>query len=409
MNLVERAKNIVLTPKTEWPVIAAETTSTADLFKNYVAPLAAIPAVASFIGMSIIGFGVPLLGNIRLPIVSGISAMVLSFVFAFIGVYLISLIIDALAPQFGAEKNPAQALKLAVYAFTPSWLAGILFLLPSLSILGFIAGAYGIYILYLGLPVLMKAPEEKATAYTAVTIICSIVLMVVFRMVTGAIGGGPMYSIGDMATSRNTVATNGALGELEKMGQKMEEANKKMEAAKKSGDSQAEMKAATEAIGVALGAGSQAEVVDKDKLKALFPEAIGNLKRNSLEGEKSAMGEFKVAKAEARYGDENNHQIRMTITDTGGSKMFGAMFAWGMIEQDKETDTGYEKMGKVNGRPTHERFQKDGPSGEYSLLVGGRFLVETHGDNVDMATIKTASATVGYDKLEAMKNEGLKQ
>lgn len=409
MNLVERAKNITLTPKTEWPVIAAETTSMADIFKNYVAPLAAIPAVSSFIGMSIIGFSVPLLGNIRLPILTGITAMVMSFVFALIGVYLISLIIDALAPQFGAEKNPAQALKVAAYSFTPAWLAGILSLLPSLSMLGILAGAYGIYLLYLGLPVLMKAPQEKAGAYTAVSVVCSVVMMVVFSMVIGAIGGSGMYGAASMHASRNSAANSGALGELEKMGQKMEEANKKMEAAKKSGDPQAEMKAATEAIGVALGAGNQAEVVDKDKLKALFPEAIGGLKRNSLEGEKSAMGEFKVSKAEARYGDENNHQIRMTITDTGGSKMFGAMFAWGMMEQDKETDTGYEKMGKVNGRPTHERFQKDGPSGEYSLLIAGRFLVEAHGDNVDMATIKTASAAVGYDKLEAMKNEGVKQ
>ncbi|BBB65019.1 hypothetical protein UNDYM_0766 [Undibacterium sp. YM2] len=409
MNLVERAKNITLTPKTEWPVIAAETTSTADIFKNYVAPLAAIPAVSSFIGMSIIGFSVPLLGNIRLPILTGITAMVMSFVFALIGVYLISLIIDALAPQFGAEKNPAQALKVAAYSFTPAWLAGILSLLPSLSMLGILAGAYGIYLLYLGLPVLMKAPQEKAGAYTAVSVVCSVVMMVVFSMVIGAIGGSGMYGAASMHASRNSAANSGALGELEKMGQKMEDANKKMEAAKKSGDPQAEMKAATEAIGVALGAGNQAEVVDKDKLKALFPEAIGGLKRNSLEGEKSAMGEFKVSKAEARYGDENNHQIRMTITDTGGSKMFGAMFAWGMMEQDKETDTGYEKMGKVNGRPTHERFQKEGPSGEYSLLIAGRFLVEAHGDNVDMATIKTASAAVGYDKLEAMKNEGVKQ
>ncbi len=409
MNLVERAKNITLTPKTEWPVIAGESTATIDLFKNYVAPLAAIPAVCSFIGMSIIGFSVPLLGSVKLPIVAGITAMIMSFVFALIGVYLISLIIDALAPQFGAEKNHAQALKVAAYSFTPAWLAGILSLLPSLSMLGILAGAYGIYLIYLGLPVLMKAPQEKAGPYTAVSVVCSVVLMVVFNMVIGAIGGSAMYGAASMHASRNATATNGALGELEKMGQKMEEANKKMEAAKKSGDPQAEMKAATEAIGVALGAGSQAEVVDKDKLKALFPEAIGNLKRSSLEGEKSAMGEFKIAKAEARYGDENNHQIRMTITDTGGSKMFGTMFAWGMIEQDKETDTGYEKMGKVNGRPTHERFQKDGPSGEYSLLIAGRFLVEAHGDNVDMATIKTASAAVGYDKLEAMKNEGVKQ
>ena len=305
-------------------------------------------------------------------------------------------------------KTPAQALKVAAYSFTPAWLAGILSLLPSLSMLGVLAGLYGIYLLYLGLPVLMKVPQEKAAAYTAVSVVCSILIMIVFTMVVGSVGGGSIYGMGGIPTASRTSETAGTLNELEKMGKKMEEASKKMDDAKKSGDPQAEMKAATEALGVALGGSSQAEVVDKDKLKALLPETIGDLKRNSLEGEKSAMGEFKVAKAEARYADENNHQIKISITDTGGSKMFGAMFAWGMMEQDKETDAGYEKMGKVNGRPTHERFQKDGSTGEYSLLVGGRFLVETRGENVDMATIKTASAAVAYDKLEAMKNEGIK-
>lgn len=409
MNLVERAKNITLSPKTEWPVIAEESTNTADLFKNYVAPLAAIPAVAGFVGMSLIGFSVAMLGTIRLPIGVGITAMVMNFVFALAGVYLISLIIDALAPQFGAQKNSMQALKLAAYSFTPAWLAGILSLLPSLSMLSLLAGLYSIYVLYLGVPVLMKAPEEKAVAYTAASVVCSIVIMVVFGLVIGAITGSSMHGVSSLHGAHNTSEVSGTLGDLEKMGKKMEEVNKKMEAAKQSGDPQAEMQAATAALGTVLGAGGTAEVVDKDKLKALLPETIANLKRTSIEGEKSAMGEFKISKADARYSDENGHQIHVTITDTGGSKMFASMFAWGMMEQDKETDSGYEKMGKVNGRPTMERFQKNGPSGEYSLLVGGRFLVETKGDNVDMATIKTASAAVGYDKLEGMKNEGVKQ
>ncbi|MFZ6742876.1 Yip1 family protein [Undibacterium sp. JH2W] len=408
MDLVQRAKNITLTPKTEWPVIAEENTATIDLFKNYVAPLAAIPAVAMFIGMCIVGFSVPLVGiTVRLSILSGITNTIMTFASSLIGVYLTSLIINALAPQFGAEKNSAQSLKVAAYSFTPVFVAAILFIFPDLGMLSLLAGLYGIYLLYLGLPVLMKTPQDKAPVYAAVSVVCVVVIGIVFSRVLHNISGSPMSGISSMHSS--TPEVNGALGELEKMGKKMEEANKKMEAAKKSGDPQAEMKAATDALGAALGAGSEAEVVDKDKLKALLPEAIGNLKRNSLEGEKSAMGEFKIAKAEAHYADENNHQIRITITDTAGSKMFGAMFAWGAIEQEKETDHGYEKMGKVNGRPTHERFQKDGPSGEYSLLIAGRFIVETRGDNVDMASIKTASAAVGYDKLEAMKNDGVKQ
>lgn len=413
MNLIQRAQNIILSPKTEWPVIAEESSNTTELFTNYIAPLAAIPAVATFIGMSVVGFSVPLLGSMKMPIVTGITTMIMQFVAGLIGTYLISLIINALAPQFGAEKSPMQALKLTAYSFTPAWVAGILGILPSLSILVMLASIYSIYVLYLGIPVLMKAPQEKAVGYTAVSIVCSAVVMIVFYAIIGAmssmVGGQSMYGGMMHGSAGKPAEVSGALGQLEKMGQQMEEANKKMEAAKKSGDPQAEMQAATAALGTVLsGGGSTAEVIDKDKLKALLPEAIANLKRNSIEGEKTAMGEFKISKAEASYADENGHRVHVAITDTGGSKMFGAMYAWGMMEQDKETDTGYEKMGKVDGRPTLERFQKNGPSGEYSQLIAGRFLVETRGDNVDMTTIKSIATAIGYDKLESMKNEGVK-
>ena len=409
MNLIQRAQNIVLNPKAEWSIIAEEKSDTVELFKNYIIPLSAIPAVAGFIGMSVIGFSVPFLGTVRMSMLAGITSLIMHFVFGLVGIYLFSLIIDALAPKFDAEKNPGQALKLAAYSFTPVWVAGVLLILPSLGMLVLLAALYSIYLFFIGLPVLMKSPQDKTPAYAAVTIACCLVIGLVFGAIVNSINGSFSPGLGSLQSTSKNPEVNGALGELEKMSKKMEEAGKKMEEAKKSGDPQAEMKAATDALGTVLNGGSQVEVVDKDKLKALLPETIANLKRSSIEGEKSAMGEFKVSKAEARYNDENNHQLRITITDTGGSKMFGAMFAWGMMEQDKETDGGYEKMGKVNGRPTHESFQKDGSSGEYGLLVGGRFLVETRGQNVDMATIKSASAAVGYDKLESMKNEGVKQ
>ena len=189
MNLIERAKNIVLQPKTEWGVIAGETTSTGDLYKNYIAPLAAIGPVASFIGLSLIGASVPFLGTIRVPILSGLSMAIVSFVMALVGVFVIALVIDALAANFGGEKNPAQALKAATYSFTPAWLAGVLNLIPSLGVLVLLASLYGIYLLYLGLPVLMKAPADKALPYTVIVVVCAIVVGVLIGVVAGLFGG----------------------------------------------------------------------------------------------------------------------------------------------------------------------------------------------------------------------------
>jgi hypothetical protein len=162
MNLIDRAKNIVLTPKSEWQVIAPESTTTADLYKGYIAPLALIGPAATFLGTVLVGTSMPFIGNYRMPIVWAVSALIVSYVFALVGVFIISLIINGLAPSFGGEKNPMQALKVAAYAFTPAWLAGILHLLPLLGLLAILAGLYGLYVLYLGLPVLMKAPEDKA-------------------------------------------------------------------------------------------------------------------------------------------------------------------------------------------------------------------------------------------------------
>lgn len=187
--LLERAKNILLKPNSEWPVIAAETTSTGKLYTGYIAPLAAIGPIASIIGMSFVGISVPILGTIRTPILGSLSYALVSFVLTLAGVFALALIIDALAPTFSGEKNQAQALKVAAYSYTPAWLAGILGVIPTLSLLEIIAALYGLCLLYLGLPILMKAPKDKAVGYTAVVVLCAIVLGVVVGALSGMVMG----------------------------------------------------------------------------------------------------------------------------------------------------------------------------------------------------------------------------
>ena len=188
MNLVDRAKNILLQPKQEWVVIEAETTDTKTLYTSYAMILAAIPAVAGFIGMSIIGYGSLLGVSFRVPIAQGLAGMVVSYALALGGVYVLALIIDALAPNFGGTKNMNQALKLAIYSATASWLAGIFSMIPGLGILGLL-GLYSLYLLFTGLPLLMKSPEDKAMTYTIVIIVCAIVIGVVIGAISAGIMG----------------------------------------------------------------------------------------------------------------------------------------------------------------------------------------------------------------------------
>jgi Yip1-like protein len=174
MNLVERVKRILLSPKTEWEVIDAEQTTTAELYTKYIAPLAAIGPIAQFIGYSVFGIGV--FGTTyRVPIGSGITTAIVTYALTLAGTYILALIIDALAPTFNGQRNQIQALKVAAYSSTASWVAGIFALIPGLRMLG-ILGLYSVYLLYLGLPVLMKTPRDRALAYTGVVLIAAIVL-----------------------------------------------------------------------------------------------------------------------------------------------------------------------------------------------------------------------------------------
>jgi len=191
MNLVERVQAILLKPKATWPEIDAEPADAASLYRNYVMILALIPALASFIGLSLIGigaFGV----SFRVPLASGLANMVVGYVLSLVMVFVLALIIDAMAPTFEGTKSQIGALKLSAYASTAAFVGGVFSLLPSLSVLGALAALYGIYLLYTGLPVLMKCPPDKAIAYTAVVVVCAIVGGVVIAWVLALLTPSPM-------------------------------------------------------------------------------------------------------------------------------------------------------------------------------------------------------------------------
>ncbi len=191
MNLVDRAKNILLQPKQEWAVIQAEPHTVQDLYTGYVMILAAIPPVAAFIGFSLVGVGFFGL-SYRVPVTPGIAQMVLSYVLGLAGVYVLALIIDALAPSFGGQKDPLQAMKVSAYAPTAAWIAGIFSLIPALSILSVLGGLYSLYLLYTGLPALMRVPQEKAVPYTVVVILVAIVLAIVIGTLANLVVPGRM-------------------------------------------------------------------------------------------------------------------------------------------------------------------------------------------------------------------------
>jgi hypothetical protein len=178
-SLVDRVKNILMQPKLEWPVIDAEPSSIADIYRNYVVILAAIPAICTAIGLFLIGNG---FFHFSASFILGQA--ILNYVLTLVGVYLFALILEVLAPSFGGTKDRVSAFKLAAYSWTAAWVASVVTIIPLLGILVLVAAIYGFYILYLGVPVLMKVPEDKAVVYTIAAVVAMIIIYFLISTIT---------------------------------------------------------------------------------------------------------------------------------------------------------------------------------------------------------------------------------
>jgi hypothetical protein len=414
MDLVQRAKNICLSPTTEWPVIADEQTPAATLVTQYVVPLAAIGAVAGLIGGSLIGRTLPFIGTYRVPVFTGLVAAVFAFVMAIIGVVVLALIINALAPTFGGEKNSAQALKVAVYSYTPAWIAGVLQILPLLAVLGLLAALYGLYLLYLGLPRLMKCPQDKAIGYTVVVVVCAVVISIV-----GALIGATLIGVGVMGTGMAGSAAlrsddvkfdkNSPLGKLQALGDKLDESNKKMEAAAKRGDDKAEVAAAMEGLGTLLGGGKRVEPLAVDQLKPFVPATFAGLTQTSNNAQRTGLAGLMVATATATYDDGGQKSVTLEISDTGGVSGLVGLASWANVQGEEENDDRYERTTKADGRLVHEVRSKHGGTNEFAVVLGERFVVTAKSSDMDLNGLKTAVAALDLAKLESMKGVGVQK
>lgn len=232
MALVERVKQILTDPSAEWPRIEAESTTTRELYTGYILPLSAIGPVAMVIGLGLFGISMPLAGTVRLPLSQLLTQAIVAYGFGLVSVYVLAWIINMLAPTFGGTKNMEQALKVAAYGATASWVGGLCQLLPSLSLLGLLAALYSLYLVWLGLPVLMKAPSEKSLGYTATVVVAAIVLFATTGVVSASLVATPVALVGGGAEKAGSKQLEEAAKQLESLGLQPEAAKQLEEAAK---------------------------------------------------------------------------------------------------------------------------------------------------------------------------------
>lgn len=380
--LIARVKNILMQPTATWDVIDGEAATIGGLYRSYVIPLAAIPAVCSMIGMLLFGiggFGI----TIHLSPVWVIAEAIVRFVLSLAMVYILALIIDALAPSFGGAKDQMQAFKIAAYAPTASWVAGVFGLVPMLGILAIIGGLYSLYTLYKGLPRLMKTPEDKAMPYFVVVLVAAIVVSVLIGIVTSGVsrfGGGPLNVANAAAVSNATVKVGGAsvnLGALEAAGKRAQAAADQMQS------------------------GKAVPATDPEVLKSYLPASVAGYARTEVSASGGGAGGIQGSNAEGTYakGDAN---IRLAVTDMGAAGAMAGMASAFNVNGSKETATGYEKVGKVDGRMTTESYDRGSHHGEYSILVGDRFMITATGEGASMDELKSAVGSIGPARLEGL-------
>lgn len=401
MALVDRVKSILLNPKPTWAAIEAEPATPAGLYKDYLVWLAAIPALCGFIGMSLIGvggFGI----TVRVPLLLGLANLVVSYVLSLVGIYVLSLIVNALAPRFGGVANPIQALKLTVYASTAALVGGVFSLLPALSILGLLAALYSIYLIYTGLPVLMKNPPEKSMVYTVVVLIAGVVIGLILGAVTALFTPHRALMHGSdgvsITTPQGKVDINTAA--LEAASQKMQEATRQMEQAQKDGNSAAVVAAAGQAATAAMGAlgGAQGNV-DAQALKAALPDQLAGLPRTGLEAQNNTAAGVSVGQVSADYQKDDKH-LRVEIIDMGGMSALAQIA--GMVQGEKETNGRVEKIWQEGGRTRQEEYQKDGSSAEAKSILKNGLVVSAQGSNLSIDEVRGALGKLDLAALEGL-------
>jgi hypothetical protein len=319
------------------------------------------------------------------PISVVIGGAVTMYVFALIGAFVMALVIDWLAPQFNATKNPVAAMKVVAFSMTASWLAGIFQILPMLGILG-IVGLYSLYLLWVGLPVLMKAPADKATAYVVVSIlVCAVAVAVVTAAataVTATFIRPPLLADAGSVSGTMTVPGVGSidLGKANEAAAKMKAAADRMQADAKSGT---------------------ASTIPASALQAMLPATIAGFTRGDVESASGAAAGLGGSRAEGRYtlGDQS---FSLSVADMGAMGSIATLGGAVNAQSSKQTATGYEKTEMVGGSMVSEKWNNQEHSGSYETMVASRFAVSANGSAPSIDTLKQAVATVDPAALASL-------
>jgi hypothetical protein len=377
--LVDRAKNVLLTPQAEFDRIAAEPADVNKIYMGYVLPLVALAAICSFIGLSLIGasaFGV----SYRVGMVPGLVGAVLQVIAGLAGVFVLAFITNALAPNFGSQQDMGKAHQLAAYGSTAGFLAGVFAIFPPLAILG-ILGLYSLFLIYVGLPRLMKTPEDKRIGYFITIIVVAIVVWIVIGAVVGSVRmsmggfGGPGYTFGQSTPSPSTRAEGQVtlpgggtvdLGELQRQAEAYSQG------------------------------GGGAAAIDPSRLQSQLPQTMPGGFQLTSASSGSAMG---AASAEGVY-ESGDARLRVSIVHMGAMGALAGMAAGANVQQNRQDADGYARTQTIDGRVYNEEVNNSSRSASYGVIGRGIAVTAEGSNGVTLDQARAAVETLGVQRLE---------
>lgn len=371
--LVDRIRNILLSPQSEWDRISNEPADVSKLYMGYVLPLAALSAICGFVGMTM--FGVM---GFRVGIVPGLVEAILRVISMMVGVFLLAFISNALAPSFGSQQNIGQAHKLAAYSFTAAFLAGVFMLFPPLMMLALV-GLYSFVLLYLGLPRLMKTPEDKRIGYFITIIVVCIVVAIVLnfvvgsliRMVPGVSTPGISFSQVDApGTSRQAEVTLPGGGTV----------------------NLSELERAADA----MASGEALPAIDPAQLEAHLPQSLpGGFTRTGL-STGSAMG---TSQAEGVY-ENGGARLELTVMHTGAIGAVATVAMTANVQENRQDANGYSRTRTVDGRVYNEEVSNSSGRARYGVIGRGVAITAQGSGGVTIEQARAAVESVGVERLE---------
>lgn len=354
-DFVGRVKRLLISPQAEWDAIDKEPVDAQGVVVNYVAPLAAIPAAASFLGWSLFG-----VDGYKIGLVSAFAAAAFGFALSVGMVFVFAFVINALAPSFGAQRSFPQALKVAAFAPTAFWLSGIFGLAPALRLLTLVGLLYSLYLVFIGLPKLMKPAADKSVPYAVVSIIAAIAAAFVASLFFA-----PRPSVDLAGTAVDQPATYA-------------------DAAPSDG-------------------APDGRIVRTEALKGVAPNQIAGLKRQEISVESIAQP-FRARVMTATYG-RNEKTVTLKITNSPGVAALAQVAGYAGAEYDRSNADGFERLTRAGDGYRLESWSRASRSGRYARTVGGTFLVEMSGRGVDRKALERAFGQFSEQKLRKLATE----